>query len=202
MKIEWLGLSCFKITSNGASVVLDPFTGVRGYGEVHTLAGLALKSHDHGDHAFLEGVELVDEPQGVFDVTKLASFHDDVGGKKRGPNVIHVLSAEGLRVAHLGDLGHLPDEALVDALKGVEVLLIPVGGFFTIDAKTAKTIADQIAPKAIVPMHYREGECGHAVIGTLDEFLSLYNKEEITRLDGNSFEVGDYSGVVVPKFEG
>ena len=202
MKVEWLGLSCFKIISGGASVVLDPFTGVRGYGEVHTTAGLALKSHDHGDHAFLAGVTLQKEPENVFSIQKYASFHDDVGGKKRGPNTIHVIEAEGKRVAHLGDLGHLPDEKLIEALKGVDVLLIPVGGFFTIDAKTAKKIAEEIAPKAIVPMHYKLGECGHEVIGTLDEFLKLYDASQVTRLEENAFEVGAYSGVVVPTFKG
>ncbi len=200
MKIEWLGLSCFKITSGKGSLVLDPFTGVRGYGEVNTSAGQALKSHNHGDHAFLDGVKLVKEEENPFKITKLDSFHDDVGGAKRGPNTIHLVEAEGIRVAHLGDLGHLPGEELVKALTGVDVLLLPVGGFYTIDAATAKKVVELVKPGTIVPMHYRDGDFGHEPIGTLEEFLELMEGIAVTKLESNAFETPAPGGIVVTKF--
>lgn len=200
MKIEWLGLSCFRIRAGGASVVIDPYSHVRGYGDVHTTAGMVLKSHEHGDHAYLAGVNIEKQPIEVFHVTQYASFHDDEGGKLRGQNTIHVIEAEGKRVAHLGDLGHLLDTGTAAALRGVDVLLIPVGGFYTIDAMDAKAVADAVAPKVVVPMHYREGAYGHEVIGTLEEFLRLYTPDYITRLETNAFEADTVTGVVVPRY--
>ena len=200
MRLEWLGLSCFKITSGKGSLVLDPFTGVRGYGEVNTSAGQVLKSHNHGDHAFLEGVKLVKEEENPFKITTIASFHDEVGGAKRGPNTIHVVEAEGVRVAHLGDLGHLPGEEIVKVLCGVDILLLPVGGFYTIDAATAKQVVGLVNPKTVVPMHYREGEFGHEPIGTLEDFLELMEGVPVTKLEGNFFDTPIPAGVVVPKF--
>lgn len=201
MKIEWLGLSCFKITSGKGSLVLDPFTGVRGYGEVNTNAGQVLKSHNHGDHAFLDGVKLMPEEENPFKIIKLDSFHDDANGNKRGSNTIHLVEAEGIRVAHLGDLGHLPGEKLVEALLEVDVLLLPVGGFYTIDAAAAKKVVELIKPKTVVPMHYRDGAYGHEPIGTLEEFLGLMEAVSVTRLTGNTFETPAPEGIVVPKFE-
>ena len=200
MKIEWLGLSCFKITSGKGSLVLDPFTGVRGYGEVNTSAGQAFKSYNHGDHAFLDGVKLVPEEENPFTVTTLDSFHDDVGGAKRGPNTIHLVEAEGIRVAHLGDLGHLPGDELVKALLGVDILLLPVGGFYTIDAAAAKKVVELVKPKTVVPMHYRDGEYGHEPIGTLEDFMGLMEGVPTAKLAGNSFETPAPRGIVVPKF--
>ncbi|MBR5868920.1 MAG: MBL fold metallo-hydrolase, partial [Clostridia bacterium] len=104
------------------------------------------------------------------------------------------------RVAHLGDLGHLPGEEIVKALDGVDILLLPVGGFYTIDAATAKQVVGLVNPKTVVPMHYREGEFGHEPIGTLEDFLELMEGVPVTKLEGNFFDTPIPAGVVVPKF--
>ena len=103
---------------------------------------------------------------------------------------------------HCGDLGHELSEKQLAAVKGCDALLIPVGGYYTIDAKTAKKVADAIAPRVLVTMHYRFGAHGYPEIGTLDEFLPLYEAKDIHRLDGNSFELTKdaSAGVVVPQF--
>ena len=103
---------------------------------------------------------------------------------------------------HCGDLGHELNEKQLAAVKGCDALLIPVGGYYTIDAKTAKKVADAIAPRVLVPMHYRFGAHGYPEIGTLDEFLALYEAKKIHKLDGNSFELTKNApaGVIVPRF--
>ena len=107
-----------------------------------------------------------------------------------------------MTLVHCGDLGHELNEEQLAAVKGCDALLIPVGGYYTIDAKTAKKVADAIAPRVLVPMHYRFGAHGYPEIGTLDEFLALYEAKKIHKLDGNSFELTKNApaGVIVPRF--
>lgn len=89
-----------------------------------------------------------------FSICGYPAFHDEVQGAKRGPNTIFSIEADGQRFVHCGDLGHVPDDATIEALKGADVLMIPVGGIFTVDGKTAWAITKRIAPKVVVPMHY------------------------------------------------
>ena len=203
MNITWLGHSCFLIESGGYRVVLDPYY-VETYPALRVSADETLCSHGHRDHAFVEAVTLSgrDKSESPFTVETVPTFHDDAGGAKRGQNTIHILRAEGLTVAHCGDLGHMPDDAQLAALRGCDALLIPVGGYYTIDAETAKAVADAIAPRVTVPMHYRFGTHGYDEIGTLDEFLALCDAAQVHRLDGNSFTLTKDapSGVVVPRF--
>lgn len=203
MNITWLGHSCFLIESGGYRVVLDPYY-VETYPALRVSADETLCSHGHRDHAFVEAVALSgrDKSESPFTVETVPTFHDDAGGAKRGRNTLHILRAEGLTVAHCGDLGHMPDDAQLAALRGCDALLIPVGGYYTIDAETAKAVADAIAPRVTVPMHYRFGTHGYDEIGTLDEFLALCDAAQVHRLDGNSFTLTKDapSGVVVPRF--
>lgn len=175
MTIEFLGHACFRIGTECGSVVLDPFAdgSVAGLNDVRAEAELVLVSHDHFDHSARENVTLTGRPCGIA-AEAFASFHDDAGGAKRGPNTVHILSAEGKRVAHLGDLGHMPDEALIAALKGVDAMLIPIGGFFTIDAETACEIVRLTQPKAVIPMHYRGAGFGFDVLGTAEAFTDRF----------------------------
>ncbi len=203
MNITWLGHSCFLVESGGWRIVLDPYY-VETYPALHVEADEALCSHGHRDHAFLEAVMLSgrDRLESPFTVETVATFHDDKQGALRGENTIHILRAEGSTVVHCGDLGHELSEDQLAAVKGCDALLIPVGGYYTIDAKTAKKVADTIAPRVLVPMHYRFGARGYPEIGTLDEFLALCEAKDIRRLDGNSFELTKAApaGVIVPRF--
>ena len=175
MKITCNGHSCFTVEANGYSVVLDPYEDgtVPGLPPLRLDADAVLCSHEHYDHNFRGAVTLSGHGNSPFTVTEVPTFHDDEKGALRGTNIIHILEAGGVKVAHLGDLGHtLSDEQLAQ-LKGLDAILIPVGGFYTIDAETAKKTADAIGAAVVIPMHYRNGERGFDVLGTLDDFLTL-----------------------------
>lgn len=188
MKILWNGHSCFTVETSQGTAVFDPYID----GMVPGLAPLALTadavycSHDHGDHNAVDKVTLSGRAP-AFAVETIPCFHDDMHGLKRGKNTIHILSAEGLRVAHLGDLGHELKGAALDKLRGVDALLIPVGGHFTIDAATAKKVADAVSPRVVIPMHYRLGDMGFGLIAELDAFTSLC--DNVVEYDGNTLEL-------------
>ena len=201
MKLTWLGHSCFVLEQDGYRIVLDPYF-VETYPALHVSAHEALCSHAHRDHSCTEAVTLLhDGKKSTFTVEAVDTFHDEKQGTLRGENKMHVLRAGGLTVVHAGDLGHELNEAQLAAVKGCDVLLLPVGGFYTIDAPTAKKIAEAIAPRVIVPMHYRFGEHGYDVIGTLDAFAGLY--DTVQYLNGDTFELTADAphGVIVPRFK-
>ena len=167
MKIEWMGHACFAITTdNGMRIVTDPFDEKVGYPLPWGKADIVTASHGHFDHACYERLnpgKVVKEPgEYVFDDVKIkgiASFHDDVEGAKRGKNVIFVIEADGKRIAHLGDLGHMLSAEQVAALGKLDALMIPVGGTYTLTGEQAAEQARAIGAEAVVPMHYQNEWC-------------------------------------------
>ena len=201
MKLTWLGHSCFVLEYDGYRIVLDPYF-VESYPELHVSAHEVLCSHGHRDHSFTEAVTLLhDGKKSPFTVETVDTFHDEKQGTLRGENKMHVLRADELTVVHAGDLGHELNKAQLAAVKDCDALLLPVGGCYTIDASTAKKIADAIKPRVIVPMHYRFDAHGYDVIGTLDVFTKLYSN--VQYLDTDTFELTADAprGVVIPKFQ-
>ena len=174
MKITWIGHSCFKIEEGGYSIVIDPYDDnyVPGLRPVRESANEVLCSHEHGDHNARKRVKPVVGAASPFTVTKIETYHDPQRGALRGPNTIHILSAGGKRIAHFGDLGCALTPEQLDALRDLDIALIPVGGFFTIDAAQAAELVRGIAPAHVIPMHYRgeAGAFGFDVIGTVKEF--------------------------------
>ena len=184
MIISWFFHSCFKLESDGYSIVVDPFDEVSGYPEPQLNANAVFASHDHHDHNNIEAVTIdshIGEPK--IKVNTIPCFHDTNMGKDRGNNLIHIFEAEGMRVAHLGDLGHVLTDEQVNALKHCDALLIPVGGFYTIDAKAAYEICQKVEPRVIVPMHYQYGGRGLKQIASPEEFLDLFPSEMIKVYD-------------------
>ena len=175
MTITWLGHSCFKVESQGYAVILDPYADgyVQGLRPLRASANEVLCSHGHGDHNAMDVIDVQKGGASPFTVTVLDTFHDDVKGAKRGPNKIHILDDGTFRLAHMGDLGCELTEEQKAALAGVDVMLIPVGGFFTIDAKKAKAVVDAVKPRVTVPMHYRSEKFGFDVLAPLSDFTSL-----------------------------
>lgn len=182
MKLKWLGHSCFEITlSNGAVLVTDPYDDSVGYPPLRVRADAALSSHGHFDHncfGAVEGDPVIVNTPGVHEVrgakiTGVPSFHDDARGAKRGQNLIFVVEADGVKLVHLGDLGHEPDtDAQREALSGADVLLIPIGGFYTIDTSAAVRLIETYRPRAAVAMHFANEYC-RFTISDESEFVRL-----------------------------
>lgn len=181
MTITWLGHSCFMLEQDGYRVLLDPYRGVQGLPDIAAEAEAVYCSHDHFDHGYTEKVRLTSGKENPFTVTEVQTFHDDKGGTLRGKNVVRKFTAGGVSAAHLGDLGHPLSEEQLAELGHCDAVLIPVGGFFTIDAAAAKRTADATGAAVVVPMHYRNGAVGFDVLGTLDEFTKLYPAEQVKR---------------------
>ncbi len=188
MKLTWLGHSCFLVETAEGSVVFDPYADhyVPGYSCIRVTAGAVYCSHDHRDHNAAECVSLSGQPFGGR-VETLDVFHDDQQGALRGRNRIHILHGEGMRVAHLGDLGHSLTGGALEAIRGVDALLLPVGGYYTIDAPTAKALADASGARVVFPMHYRLGTLGYDVIGALREYTALC--DNVVQYPGNTAEL-------------
>jgi L-ascorbate metabolism protein UlaG (beta-lactamase superfamily) len=200
MKITWYGHACFGVESEGYRIVLDPYEGVKGYQPLHLTANEVLCSHGHYDHCCRAAVK-VTGAKSPFRVASVATWHDDREGALRGENTVHILRAEGLTAVHLGDLGHQLNREQTAALRGCDVLMIPVGGTYTVDPAGARAVTEALRPRIVVPMHYRRGSLGFDNIAPLEKFLALFPAEEIHELDGSSFTVTpELSGVVVPAY--
>lgn len=201
MKLTWYGHSCFMIESRAGRVVFDPYAdgSVPGLTLKPLTADLVLCSHGHADHAGEDKVTLTGE-QTDYTVETLGCWHDDANGQKRGENLIRIVSGGGARVCHLGDVGHMLFKGQIKAIGHVDALLIPVGGFYTIDAATARELADAIDAQLVIPMHYRGEGFGYDVIETLQPFLDLTKNVEF--VDGSSIELPDFGAprTVVLKF--
>ena len=184
MKITWYGHACFLIETAEGSAVLDPYApgSVPGLRLPPLEADLVLCSHEHRDHGYRAGVRLSGKAPGLR-VETLDTWHDERGGALRGPNTIHLLEAEGLRLVHLGDLGHMLTAEQIRALGRIDVLLIPVGGHYTIGPETAAELAEALAPGITVPMHYRGEGFGYDVIGPVTDFLR--RRDPVLELESN-----------------
>lgn len=189
MTITWLGHSCFLLESGGFRAILDPYQGIPGLPDVAAEADAVYCSHGHHDHSYTDRITLTTGKTNPFAVEEIETFHDDAGGAKRGKNTVRRFTADGVAVVHLGDLGHPLTEAQLAAIRPCDVLLIPVGGYFTIDANTAKQVADAVGARVVVPMHYRRGGVGYDVIGTVDAFTALYPAELVRRYPTNVLTV-------------
>ncbi len=185
MKITWIGHSCFKIESNGYTVIIDPYEDgyVPGLKPLKECADMVLCSHEHGDHNARSLIEITEGRTCPITVEKIESWHDEVKGAKRGQNIIHIITDRDVRIAHLGDLGCELEDEQIEKLKGLDVCLIPVGGHYTIDGKQAAQLVHQIQPKVVIPMHYRDSIAGFGfdVISTVNDFTE--NMDSVIALE-------------------
>jgi L-ascorbate metabolism protein UlaG (beta-lactamase superfamily) len=196
MKIRYLGHAAFLITSDkGIRIIADPYKTGPGltYGEINESADIVTVSHEHGDHSNAAGVrgnpEVVKKAgrsavKGI-EFNGIASYHDEAKGRMRGNNIIFCFGVDGIRVCHLGDLGHLLDAGQVKEVGSVDILLIPVGGYYTIDANVATQVCNQLKPKIVLPMHYKT-EKGIPGISGVDEFVK--GKNNVSRQDSSEVE--------------
>ena len=199
MKIQYLGHSSFKLTeSTGTSIVTDPYDDSVGYRMPRVSADAVTVSHHHYDHDALSKVGgdpvVLDGETGFVlndsvEISSIKSFHDNVGGAARGENIIFKFRMDGLDVCHLGDLGEDCSADLIEMILPVNVLLIPVGGNYTIDAAMAKEYVDRIMPDIVIPMHYRVKGC-RLDIDRVDDFLDEFIGENVTVTEaGDEIEI-------------
>ena len=206
--IQHIGHAEFLLeTEDGYRIVTDPYDRSCGYPIREIRADAALVSHHHHDHDavdLLEGQPRVIDKAGDYTlesgirVTAVTGNHDNVQGEKRGKTLHFLIEAEGLRIVHLGDLGEALSRENLEVLKRPDVLMVPVGGFFTIDAKQAKETAEALEARTVLPMHYKTGYNADWPIAGVEEFCALYPEEEISR-DGEVLRITRGDRVCQPK---
>jgi L-ascorbate metabolism protein UlaG (beta-lactamase superfamily) len=190
MKIKWLAHASFLITSEkGTRIITDPYTVAGGitYAPIEESADVVTVSHDHGDHSNVKSIKgnpQVVKGQGIVDAFGITfrginSDHDDTGGSQRGKSTIFCLAVDGINLCHLGDLGNLLNDQQIADIGAVDILLIPVGGYYTIDARQATEVVKSVKPKVAIPMHYKTEKCNYPITG-VDEFLK--DKQNVRRL--------------------
>ena len=179
MKIKWYGHAAFKITTDGGvRVIIDPyqsgaFGGALSYGKITEETDIVLTSHDHDDHNYtkdIKGTFKHFNKEGVYKekgltIEAFPCYHDPSEGKERGNNLVFMIEADGLRLAHMGDLGHTLAQETVKKMGRVDIVLLPVGGFYTIDSDEAGMVMNDIKPKFTIPMHYKTPKCEFPIAG-------------------------------------
>lgn len=211
MKIQWLGHACFLLTSSsGVRVLTDPFDPSVGYPVPAVEAEIVTTSHQHSDHNYTQAVkgafQLIDSAgsysvKGI-DVVGVDTFHDDAGGSKRGKNLIFRFTIDGLTVAHCGDLGHPLSPEQARAVGPVDVLIVPVGGYYTIDALTAKGVAEQLKARLTVPMHFKTSVMNFPIT-TVDPFIEAMGRAQragATEIEVTRESLPAQAGVIVLDF--
>jgi len=194
MNIKWLGHASFLITSDsGIRIITDPYEVGSGlsYGQIKESADIVTVSHDHSDHnnvAVVQGSPKV--VRGTANVKGIEfkgvpTYHDEAKGQQRGKNTIFCFEVDGIKICHLGDLGHQLSDKQVAEIGSVDILLVPVGGYYTIDDRVATEVCNQLNPRVVIPMHYKTAKCDFP-IASVGEFLK--SKGEVTRLDASEVE--------------
>lgn len=181
MRIEWIGHACFKLTAqDGTTVITDPYDESVGIDMIELKADLITMSHEHHDHnetSMIVGDPVIARgPQlaSVGSVTARAvnSWHDDAQGKLRGFNTVRIFNMDGLKIVHMGDQGCMPSEDVLEAIEDADVMMIPVGGTYTVDAAGAKAIIERAKPRCVIPMHVKTAHCPYP-IAKVDAFLAV-----------------------------
>ena len=196
MRVKWLGHACFLITSrHGLRVITDPYAvgGGINYYPIKETADVVSVSHGHDDHSNVSAVkgkpEIINN-NGIKNAKGIqfkgvATYHDEAQGGQRGPNTIFCFTIDDMKLCHLGDLGHVLNPEQVSEIGTVDILFVPVGGFYTIDAPVASQVCDQLKPKVVIPMHFRTPRCAYPIAG-VEDFLK--DKKNVRKAGGSEAE--------------
>ncbi|MFC1905372.1 MBL fold metallo-hydrolase [Chloroflexota bacterium] len=186
MDITWLGHSCFRIKGKEVVVITDPCNPSFGYKSAKLNADIVTVSHSHPGHSYIEAIEngFMEikgpgeyELKNVF-VTGISTFHDQNRGSERGKNTVYIIEIDGVTLCHLGDIGHGLSSGLKEELSDIGVLFLPVGGVSTIDGSMAGDLVRDIAPKIVIPMHYKTPALTRE-LDPLDVFLKKMGMKEL-----------------------
>lgn len=191
MEITSLGHSAFKIRGKAATIVTDPFDGTMVGSKFPAISGdIVTVSHNHPDHNkadLIGGTPMIISGPGEYElkgvrITGIGTFHDDEKGVQRGNNTLFHILIDGVGIVHAGDLGHKLSEEQEENLPSVDILMLPVGGVYTLDAKGAASVVTQLEPKIVIPMHYKTARHDAKTFGELspvEAFLKEIGKEGI-----------------------
>lgn len=190
MEIAYLGQSAFKIKGKASTVAIDPFSDKFGKFPRDLEANMLLVTHDHPDHndtSKVEGKPFVINGPGEYEVggvsvIGVATYHDDKQGEERGSNTVYVIEMDNLRVAHLGDLGHKLTQDQLDQIGSIDIAIVPVGGYYTIDGKVAAEVVKQLDPWVVIPMHYQQEGLPAEVqenLAPVTDFLKEMSKTDV-----------------------
>ncbi|MBR0025700.1 MAG: MBL fold metallo-hydrolase [Clostridia bacterium] len=191
MKIKWYGHSCFLITAdNGVRILTDPCDESTGYILKDIETDIVTSSHDHFDHNYFaaaKGEPIILKDAGETEACGIRflgvpTWHDKTNGSERGSNIIFVFEVDGMKIAHLGDLGHLPRADVLKELEDVDIMLAPIGGTFTIDHKEALLLRTLLQPKVMIPMHYATPDLKFE-LAPLQTFINAAETGRIHRLN-------------------
>lgn len=186
MDITWLGHSCFRIKSNNAVIITDPFPPDIGYNLGKQTANIVTVSHQHPSHSYDAGIggdyRLVKGP-GEYEISGvlilgIRTYHDSVKGQSRGKNTVYLMEVDGVAICHLGDIGHVPGDEMVEEMGNVDMLLLPVGGVSTINAAMAAEIIRKLEPKVVIPMHYKTPQTSRD-LEPVDDFLKEMGQTQV-----------------------
>lgn len=200
MKVRWWGHSSFFIENNGIRIITDPYDDSLTYHKIEDKADYVTVSHGHFDHNSFEllggNFEVIDGLDGLknseIEIEAIKSYHDSHHGEDRGNNLIFLINIGDIEICHLGDLGHLLDDNIIKKIKNVDLLLIPVGGNYTIDAEQAFKIARDIDPATIIPMHYKTDILDFPIKG-VRKFTDKFDQNEVEFVNSSEVNIEDFN---------
>lgn len=196
LQIRWFGHACFLISSpSGVKILTDPFDESVGYRLPDTSADVVTSSHDHFDHnnvSAAKGNPVILKGQGEYkddkvNVSSVETWHDTEHGAKRGKNQVFIIETDGVRIVHMGDIGHDLTPSQLDAIGKPDVLIVPCGGHYTIDALGAKRLVEATCPRVVIPMHYKTETVRDWPIAKVDEFVE--GLDNVVKLDCSTLKL-------------
>ena len=196
MKIKWFGHSAFLISAtNNLKIVTDPFTVGNGinYSPIAATSDIVTISHGHSDHnnvLAVQGSPVVLREKGSFivkgvEIKAVQVHHDRTLGSQRGNNLVFCFKMDGMLVCHAGDLGHVLSSRQIEEIGPVDILMLPVGGYYTLDAGEAHTVAQTLKPRIVIPMHYKTPRTDYPIAGV---HLFIKDRQNVRQLEASEIE--------------
>lgn len=201
MQLIWYGHSCFMIKTNqGKRILIDPFNISLGYNSDFPKCDLITISHNHFDHSYVNKInnetKIINTCDrfdlGFLQLTGIKSFHDDCKGLKRGSNIIYIFNFENISLAHLGDLGHIPDISVLNQLNNIDFLILPIGGSFTLNGINAALLCKLLMPHYVIPMHYKTPLTNLSLNDCKKFIVSISDMSKITKINSNSIDLSSF----------